>query len=595
MNPVSKISSLLSHGYDSLDKQTTSLWSRSSSPLRKLSSSLAIMATLPVAGCSGGDLSNVKVTNGKLTLDYPAVVQILQGGSSCTATFIRSDVLMTAAHCIDRDGAPVVVPSLKIASSVFVVHPDYPANFDKDVALVFFDRDVATVTMQLKYDLPEKGDPVTLVGFGNNRYIQGLKSAGATGVKRTGTNNVVEINNRGISLLGTPAAFPAGELTPTGKDSAGAPGDSGGPLLNAAGEILGIASYVSRDVGDTVIGTTYAALINLRDFLDQNFIRQGRKSDFVETCETNFTKGVMQQLLSNYAPDLSCMTLFSQLATNPNLTLVSLASEGEPLDFALLRDIKWLETLSIVNFTDVDLNSIVELKNLTNFSFVNSGIKDYSPLAKSWSLRTVSIGETVPADVSPLKSIPNISTLSVNGRKIPDINPLRNELFHGSRITECEKLVDEELDAFDVETLEYDAELSHLKLSRFLYMDKDCKGPVVAKMHSVLEVLLLTPHKLSETYKLDLQDLAKQKLTIFDDLGFSENLRKILNEICPYTLGVETKSCQIGSILEAFTLVKKSGEDLWFGESDSNDPSLGTSPSTRHKELSKRAFRPLAP
>ena len=590
MKPESKT---LAETHKTSSTKTTFRSCRSIRASRQIGSLLALMTTLPLPGCSGGDLSDVKVTNGKLTVDYPAVVQINQDGASCTATFIRSDVLLTAAHCIDLNAGPVVVPSLKIASSDFVVHPDYPAKFDKDVALVFFDRDVATTTMPLQYNLPTKGDPVRLVGFGNNRYLQGLKSAGATGVKRTGSNRVVEANREGISLLGIPSAFPEGHLTPTGENSSGAPGDSGGPLLNASGEILGIASYVSRGVGDPTIGTTYASLVNVRDFLDMNLARKGSKSEFVSSCEANFASSVMQGLLSIHAPDLSCMTLFAQLATNPHVTLVSSASDGETFDLALLSTIKWLKSLSLLNFKKLNLNKIAEFASLSDLSFINSEISDYSPLIKSWSLKTVSIGEKDPVDVAPLKSIPNISNLFVNGRKVVDINPLRNTVFNVSMMTDCAKLADDELNTFNVKTLEYDAERSHLKLSQILYASENCKGSEIAKMQSVLEVVSLTPNNLSETYNLDLKDLGKQSMTIYDDSQFGENLRKILSEVCPYTLGVETTSCQIGSLLDPFTLVKKSGDDLWFGESDANDPSLGNSPSTRHKELSKRAFRPV--
>ena len=595
MKPNSKFSPVVFYLKTSVKKSSIRLKSRSSLALKGISGLFTTLTALSLISCTDGTISDVKVTNGKTTLAFPAVVEIQQGKSSCSATFIRPDVLLTAAHCIDPDGPPIVVPSLKIASEDFVAHPDFPTKFDKDVGLIFFDHDVASATMPLQFVLPTKGDPVTLVGYGNNRYVRNLRTAGANGVKRTGTNKVALVGDLGITLVGTPDAFPEGQMQPTGENSSGAPGDSGGPLLNAAGEVLGIASYVSRSDSAPEVETTYATLTNVRDFLEQHLARSGKKAHFVATCEANFKNPLMQLLVSTNATDLSCMTLFAHVASEAHLTVIGLSKDQESLDLTLLQDLKWLESLVVIKSKIENLEKIAQFANLQQLTLINPVIKDYSPLKDSWSLTSLNIVDSDAVDTSPLKDIPNISSLVVNGATVQDINPLRHSLFAGSRTKDCARISGGGIDGFNSETLDYDPQNSQIKVSTKVYRDKDCTGSVVMEMDTALEVLSLSPHDLPETYKLDLKDLNKKSITVFDDSLFSDEFRLLFKNVCPYVLGVRTTSCKLSSPLEPFTLVKKSGENLWFGMSDHEEMSPGSSEATRHKDLDPSAFRLVTP
>jgi hypothetical protein len=595
MKPDSKFSPVVFYAKTSLKKSSIRLKSRSRPTLKGISSLFTTLAALSLVSCSDGTMSDVKVTNGKPTLAFPAVVEIQQGKSSCSATFIRPDVLLTAAHCIDRDGPPIAVPSLKIASEDFVAHPDFPTKIDKDVGLIFFDHDVASATMPLQFVLPTKGDSVTLVGYGNNRYVRRLLTAGANGVKRTGTNKVALVNDLGITLVGTPDAFPEGEMQATGENSSGAPGDSGGPLLSTAGEILGIASYISRSDSTPDVETTYATLTNVRDFLEQHLARSGKKPNFVATCEANFKNPLMQLLVSTNVTDLSCMTLFAHVASEAHLTVIGLSKDQESMDLNLLQDLKWLESMVVIKSKIENLEKISQFKNLQQLTLINPEIKDYSLLKESWSLTSVNVVESDAVDMSPLKEIPNISTLVINGLAVQDINPVRHNLFAGSRTKDCGEILGGVTDGFHTETLEYEPKNSQIKVSTKVYRDKDCTGSVVMEMDTAFEVLSLSPHDLPETYKLDLKDLNKKSITVFDDSLFSDEFRLLFKNVCPYVLGVRTTSCKLSSPLEPFTLVKKSGENLWFGMSDHEELSPGSSKATRHKDLDPRAFRLVTP
>ena len=66
---------------------------------------------------------------------FPEVVQIKVGGGSCTATFIRDDLLLTAAHCLEgyksHDGEvalKVLVNGKNLISKKVFIHPSY--SFD---------------------------------------------------------------------------------------------------------------------------------------------------------------------------------------------------------------------------------------------------------------------------------------------------------------------------------------------------------------------------------------------------------------------------------------------------------------------------------
>lgn len=208
--------------------------------------SFALAAISMACSPESGATSSLKVTNGIETTEYPGVVELDSNGVLCTGSFIAPDIILTAAHCIAmNDGGsadlykPVKAPALNIESTHIVVHPLYEKGVPThDLARLHFTTRVASTVYQVSKTPAEQSDVVTLVGFGDNQYedVDENISSGA-GKKRIGRNFVNVVQNGTIYFEGTPSAgAPA-----TGDDSASGRGDSGGPLFNSKGEIVGVA------------------------------------------------------------------------------------------------------------------------------------------------------------------------------------------------------------------------------------------------------------------------------------------------------------------------------------------------------------------
>ncbi len=224
--------------------------------------SLLIIAS---TGCTDSTENHLNVVNGKKTLSYPAVIQLTDGVSNCTGTFVRPNVFLTAGHC--PNGLPSTVVQLRTSSSRTVIHPGYPKDGSKDVALVFFDEDVSDQVLPLQFHQPTIGDKVTLIGYGNTRYTEGSKSTGSDGAKRIGTNTISNIDSGYIEIIGVPGGDVADSNAPIGQMSSLASGDSGGPLLNESGEIIGVNANIRRTEDNNVLSKV-VMLSDVKDFIE---------------------------------------------------------------------------------------------------------------------------------------------------------------------------------------------------------------------------------------------------------------------------------------------------------------------------------------
>ncbi len=177
----------------------------------------------------------------------------------CSATLIGPDAVLTAAHCVQGAGPDDLffgvgadstlggVPSHRIASVamapgfVDINDPNVP-----DIAVLRLHDPVTGVTpLALSSSSPPLGTTLLGIGFGRDETNDNA------GIKRSGTM-VLE-----TTVVGS-ATLPGGggryqpsilKVRPGSTNQLACPGDSGGPLLNGAGAIVGVASFITYPYG----------------------------------------------------------------------------------------------------------------------------------------------------------------------------------------------------------------------------------------------------------------------------------------------------------------------------------------------------------
>jgi S1-C subfamily serine protease len=155
----------------------------------------------------------------------PAAVRVETGNGLGSGFIISSDgLIVTAAH------VALGAESLRVVTSDGARLPATVVGYDelRDLALLRARSSRALPALKLAGGAPKAGDAV--VAIGNSR--------GAFNAARPGRVTALD---RSLS-----ASFPSGLIAST---MPLAPGDSGGPVLNAAGEVVGVAVAVGRDWG----------------------------------------------------------------------------------------------------------------------------------------------------------------------------------------------------------------------------------------------------------------------------------------------------------------------------------------------------------
>ena len=214
------------------------------------------LVALSASACKTASGDNiVKVVNGiNDNQSFPATVALAALNTHndlllyCTGTFIRDDLLMTAAHCTQGAGTNKFVVFSNHApwakerptSSQYTVHQDFsmdePSPRPSDLAFILFPKNTAPPNMiaQIASEDEPVDASVTMVGYG-----------GATpswqwdvlGVRRIGKNQIAGLWYGGpyrMIKVNTNSEF-----TPMDASSINE-GDSGGPLYNAHGHLIGI-------------------------------------------------------------------------------------------------------------------------------------------------------------------------------------------------------------------------------------------------------------------------------------------------------------------------------------------------------------------
>lgn len=581
---------------------------------------LLLSALLTVAaGCVRSNASSVKVTNGVPTADFPSVVYIRSNTGGCTGTFIADDVLLTAAHCVNSietrtiiEYQPVVIPSLNAVSVKVVAHPRYNNTPKMDLALAFFPKGTAPAISKIAQIIPKAGDAISVVGFGDNHYddANSANTVGA-GIKRLGKNTIKNLQDGSIELEGAAHRAPSGNA-PTGEKSSVAHGDSGGPMFNANGDVIGVASEAGRQQGAAGVMSFHTDLTSSSSvaFLKENFEKRAspaEETEFVALCRTAsgnlketflllFEKAARTRSDGRLTADFtkeSCKQLQVDLSLQWELDL-NYVNSSAGLDPEVVRTVK------DPNKVTLDVRPLLALSNLKTLRLANLGIEDASAFTKLPGLQTLDLDFNDIKDASPLAGLARLSTLSLKANSLASVQfvaqmpnlksigvsqPLRATMPKLLRETLAGKWADPgcEEDKGDGED---DKRYIHSTL------DIDKAGPYSMFRQTTIEygkdaTCAEASLSLTRTLAFDLTFFPKGESEWFVNLNFisyfvtahTDAAVEEYKSMCSGMVKDKVTACTVPPYVY-YSLLKRDGDRLYFGEDDATHD--GMSEATRH-------------
>lgn len=211
-------------------------------------------AVLVMAGCDPAPEVGARepLIGAAETADYQASVFLRAGPGRCSGSLVHPRIVITAWHCISPDPIQVdVITSGGTSTYDAVARFTHPGTFTADiehmaidVAALVLDRDVAgVVPYVLAYDgLADRVDqPMRGVAYGGGSSLFGRR--------QTSTGVLICDARRPDSTFDFPM------LTTID----GAPGDSGGSVLDPSGALLGVMSGMLPSSGCLHGGTPFRA------------------------------------------------------------------------------------------------------------------------------------------------------------------------------------------------------------------------------------------------------------------------------------------------------------------------------------------------
>lgn len=221
------------------------------------------------------DGSEVKIIGGAedYTVHTEAVLlasPLQKGVLLCTGTVVRDDLVLTAAHCLENTKYTYLVVNAAVNKNIKpvksidrIIFPGYKPGDgpESDIAFVVVPKGSMSghVIGRIAQKSVSIGERVTLVGYGHTR--SGQQDSNEDLKRFVGSNVVGKIESRSPYTI----TLTSNVVGPTTSGTAG--GDSGGPLFNSNGEIVGVTKGSSAVANDVISQETpaFSFYVNVAD------------------------------------------------------------------------------------------------------------------------------------------------------------------------------------------------------------------------------------------------------------------------------------------------------------------------------------------
>ena len=342
----------------------------------------------------------------------PSVFQVITDQGTGTAFYIGNNEFLTAEHAI-RGATEISVQNSLQDIAVQIVGVDAGS----DIAILHGDVEgIAPLQFGDIWSL-SPGSPLRVVGYP---------------IFRTNTPSVAGgllsrlLEEDGVNVLQTDAPLN--------------PGNSGGPVVDACGAVIGVV--VRKAVKIDIEGIAWAvAEDSVREAMararQEEAVTPDRQ-DPIHIPDPDLREAVEEALGKTAGAEINtsdATTITSLIVAGPGVTdltgiqhftnLKQLSLENTQVsDLAPLAGLSNLTALNL-NGTDIsDFFSLAPLTNLNRLYFGNTQITDLTLLAAFTNLSQVSLAQTDVSDLTPLARLADLTILDMDNTQVSDLTPL---------------------------------------------------------------------------------------------------------------------------------------------------------------------------